>query len=75
MATVDSIMASHKNLEEENENIFHFVCYWWFRKTRLYSRLVDLQDRVDFTWRLSDLEELVWHQIKHLGRKETNYFM
>ena len=60
MATVDSIRASQKKVEEEeeNENIFHFVCYWWFRKTQLYSHLFDLQDRGDFTWGVSDCEEL-----------------
>ena len=51
MATVDSIIASQKNVEEENENIFHFIYYWWFMKTLLYSHLDDLQDSGDFTWR------------------------
>jgi hypothetical protein len=29
----------------------------------------------DFTWRVSDCEELVGHPIEHLGRNATNYFM
>jgi len=29
----------------------------------------------DFTWRVSDCEELVGHLMEHLGRNATNYFM
>ena len=29
----------------------------------------------DFTWSVSDCEELVGHLIEYLGRNETNYFM
>jgi len=29
----------------------------------------------DFTWRVSDCEELVGHPIEHLGRNAINYFM
>ena len=34
-----------------------------------------LQECGDFTWRVSDCEELVGHQIEHLAVNETNYFM
>ena len=29
----------------------------------------------DFTWRVSDCEELAVDQIEHLGRNESNYFL
>ena len=47
----------------------------WFRRTQHYHHLVDFKRIRDFTWRVSDCEELVGHLRVHLGRNETNYFM
>ena len=29
----------------------------------------------DFTWKVSDCEELVGYLMEHLGKNQTNYFM
>jgi len=42
---------------------------------RYNINLFVLQECGDFTWRVSDCEELVGHPIEHLGRNDTNYFM
>jgi len=34
-----------------------------------------LQECGDFTWRVSECEELAGHQIEHLPKNESNYFM
>ena len=41
----------------------------------IFNQMYYLQEYGDFTWRVSDCEELVGHQIEHLGRNATNYFM
>ena len=44
--------------------------------TKCGQSVVKIKDRIgDFTWRVSDCEELVSHQIEHLAINETNYFM
>jgi len=40
--------------------MFHLGSYWWFRRTQYIPRFGGiLQERGDFTWRVSDCEELV----------------
>ena len=44
--------------------------------TKCGQSVVKIKDRIgDFTWRVSDCEELVSHQIEHLSIYEANYFM
>ena len=41
----------------------------------IYNQMFYLQECGDFTWRVSDCEELVGHQIEHLSINESNYFL
>ena len=53
--------------------MFHLVPYWCIRRTQYIPQFGDvLQERGEFTWRLSDCEELVGD--KFLNRFMTNYF-
>jgi len=57
--------------------MFHKVSYLFgvLGEPNIYLNMGDFSRIRDFTWRVSDCEELVGHQIEHLGRNETNYFM
>ena len=41
LAAVDSVRANQKKVEEEDENMFHLVSYWWVRRTQ-YITLISL---------------------------------
>ena len=43
LAAVDSVRASQKKVEEEDENMFHFVSYWWIRRTLHFPKLTRCQ--------------------------------
>ena len=51
---------SKKKEGEDDEYMFHKGSYWWFRRTQYIPRFGGvLQECGDFTWRVSDCEELV----------------
>ena len=60
LAAVDSVMGSRKKEWEDDAYMFHLVSYKWFRRTQYIPRFGGvLQEGGDFTWRVSDCEELV----------------
>ena len=44
-------------------------------KTFILLFVFTLQEWGDFTWRVSDCEELVGHLMEHLGINGANYFV
>ena len=46
--------------------MFHLVPYWWIRKTQVISEYVVFYKNGDFTWKVSDCEELVGGQSKKI---------
>ena len=57
---IDQKGGSKKKKGENDEYMSHLVSYKWFRRTQYIPRFGGvLQECGDFTWRVSDCEELV----------------
>ena len=55
----EKMMKLKRNTEKIMSRCFTWFPFWWFRRTEIVTSISLFYKKVNFTWRVSDCEELV----------------